>query len=122
MSEDDGRATPPLIEVDGLTVDFWNQERWANVVNRVSFAVGPGEGLGLVGESGCGKTTTAYSLLGYRRPNSRIRAGQVRFAGRDLLTLPAGELQRLRGRRISLVPQNPSTAARGCASATSWSR
>ena len=98
----------PLVEVDGLTVDFWNRDRWINVVHNVSFQVHPGEALGLVGESGCGKTTTAYTLLGYRRPNSRVSQGQVRFAGQDLLRLPASALQKLRGRRISLVPQNPT--------------
>src|SRR5690349_5682357 len=100
--------TDTLIEVDGLTVDFWNRDRWINVVNHVSFKVHPGEAIGLVGESGCGKTTTAYTLLGYRRPNSRISSGKVRFGGQNLLELPASALQRLRGKRISLVPQNPT--------------
>ena len=103
-------AAGPLLVVEGLTVDFWSQEHWVNVVNRVSFTVRPGEALGLVGESGCGKTTTAYTLLGYRRPNSRISQGQVHFAGRDLLKLSTAELQRVRGKQISLVPQNPATS------------
>ena len=63
----------PFVQVENLTIDFLSQRRWLNVVNHVSFAVRPGESMGLVGESGCGKTTTAYALLGYRRPNSRIR-------------------------------------------------
>jgi peptide/nickel transport system ATP-binding protein len=100
----------PLIQVDNLTVDFWNQGRWVNVVNRISFAVQRGEAMGLVGESGCGKTTTAYTLLGYRRPNSRTREGQVRLEGRDLLRMDPPALQRVRGKRVSLVPQNPTTA------------
>lgn len=100
----------PLIQVNNLSIDFWSQHRWTNVVSRVSFAVQPGEAIGLVGESGCGKTTTAYTLLGYRRPNSRIREGQVLFKGQDLLKLPAAHMQRIRGRHISLVPQNPTTA------------
>src|SRR5260221_3888181 len=99
----------PLIEVNNLTVDFWNSDRWVNVVNQVSFAVNPGEALGLVGESGCGKSTTAYALLGYRRPNSRIRDGQVRLDNQNIIGLPAGELRRIRGKQISLVPQNPTT-------------
>lgn len=100
----------PLIEVDNLTVDFWTPEGWANVVNHVSFAVGAGEAVGLVGESGCGKTTTAYSLLGYQRPNSRTRGGHIRFAGLDLLQMPVRALQSIRGKRISLVPQDPTTS------------
>src|SRR5262245_35933685 len=110
MKSNHQRNSDPLIQVDGLTVDFWNQDHWVNVVNRVSFEVRHGEALGLVGESGCGKTTTAYSLLGYRRPNSRIRAGAIHFANQDLVHLTGAELQRLRGRRISMVPQNPTTA------------
>jgi peptide/nickel transport system ATP-binding protein len=106
-----GAGTPqPLIQVEDLTVDFWSQDGWVNIVNQISFAVAQGESMGLVGESGCGKTTTAYTLLGYRRPNSRIRGGQVRFRGRDLLGTSGPELQRVRGKRISLVPQNPTTA------------
>jgi len=103
-------ADPALVEVDGLTIDFWSNERWANVVNSVTFSLGRGEALGLVGESGCGKTTTALALLGFQRPGSRIRAGAIRFAGRDVARLSRRELQKLRGRRASLVPQNPATA------------
>src|SRR5258706_2194814 len=98
-----------LIEVENLSVDFWNQDRWVNVVNAVSFAVNRGEALGLVGESGCGKSTTAYALLGYRRPGSRIREGQVRLDQQDILGLPPRDLKRIRGKQISLVPQNPTT-------------
>ena len=86
----------PLVTVEGLTIDFWSNDRWNNV--------------GLVGESGCGKTTTALSLLGFQRPGSRIRSGSIQFAGRDLARLSRRELQKLRGRRVSLVPQNPTTA------------
>jgi peptide/nickel transport system ATP-binding protein len=103
-------ATDVLVAVDGLTVDFWTGSGWANVVNDVSFEIRAGESYGLVGESGCGKTTTAFSLLGYRRPGSRVRSGIVNFAGRDLLALSARALQRLRGGQIGLVPQNPTTA------------
>lgn len=99
-----------VIGVEGLSIDFWSQTRWVNVVKDVSFAVRPGEALGLVGESGCGKSTTAYTLLGYRRPNSRIQSGVIKFGGDDLLRLTPAELQRIRGRQIALVPQNPTTA------------
>ena len=59
----------PLVAVEGLTIDFWSNDRWNNVVNGATFSIARGEALGLVGESGCGKTTTALSLLGY--PASR---------------------------------------------------
>ena len=100
----------PLVKVEGLTIDFWSNDRWNNVVNGTSFELARGEALGLVGESGCGKTTTALSLLGFQRPGSRIRSGAIHFAGRDLAHLSRRELQKMRGRRVSLVPQNPTTA------------
>ena len=65
---------------------------------------------GLVGESGCGKSTVGLQLLGYRHPNSRVDGGQVLFKGQDLLSLRRRELDRLRGNRIGFVPQNPTTA------------
>ncbi|MBA2641475.1 MAG: ABC transporter ATP-binding protein [Actinobacteria bacterium] len=97
-----------VVEVDELTVDFWERDHWVNVVNKVSFSIEPGETLGLVGESGCGKSTTAFSLFGYRRPGSRVRSGAIRFDGRDLLRLKERELRSIRGARICLVPQNPA--------------
>ncbi len=100
----------PVIQVDSLTVDAWQHWAWARIINQVSLSIARGETLGLVGESGCGKTTTAYALLGYHRPGSRFRGGRVHFEGRDLLTLEERELQAIRGGRIAIVPQNPATA------------
>jgi peptide/nickel transport system ATP-binding protein len=105
-----GLEQEPLVKVEGLTIDFWSNDRWNNVVNDASFSLARGEALGLVGESGCGKTTTALSLLGFQRPGSRIRSGSIQFGGRDLARLSRRELQKVRGRRVSLVPQNPTTA------------
>ncbi|MDQ2951929.1 MAG: ATP-binding cassette domain-containing protein, partial [Chloroflexota bacterium] len=82
-----GRAQDPLVAVDGLTIDFWSNDRWNNVVNDATFSIARGEALGLVGESGCGKTTTALALLGFQRPGSRIRSGTIAFGGRDLAHL-----------------------------------
>ncbi|MGH9245333.1 MAG: ABC transporter ATP-binding protein [Acidimicrobiales bacterium] len=97
-----------VAEVESLVVDFWDRGAWVNVVNDVSFVLLPGETLGLVGESGSGKSTTAYALLGYRRPGSRLRHGAVRFGGRDLLRLAETDLRGIRGSEICLVPQNPA--------------
>jgi peptide/nickel transport system ATP-binding protein len=110
--QDVGRSVgqEPFVKVDGLTIDFWSNDCWNNVVNNTSFELARGEALGLVGESGCGKTTTALSLLGFQRPGSRIRSGAIHFDGRDLARLSRRELQKMRGRRVSLVPQNPTTA------------
>jgi len=81
-----------------------------DVVDEISFRVQPGEVLGLVGESGSGKTTMALALLGYVRRGLVFGDGKVLVDGEDILRLPPGDLQRLRGRRIAYVPQDPSSA------------
>jgi peptide/nickel transport system ATP-binding protein len=104
-------AANDTLTVAGLTVAYRSDAGWMEpAIEDVSFALRQGEVLGLAGESGCGKSTVAYTMLGERRPNSRILAGQVILEGRDLLTLPDPDLQRLRGARISIVPQNPATS------------
>jgi peptide/nickel transport system ATP-binding protein len=100
----------PLLEVTGLGISYRQQHGWQQVVSGVSFAIRKGEAFGLVGESGCGKSTVALQLLGYRHPSSRIDGGRVLFEGQDLLTLDRADLNRLRGNRVSFVPQNPTTA------------
>ncbi len=100
----------PLVEVLDLDLAYRHQDDWLRVLHGVSFTIGHGETFGLVGESGCGKSTVAYQLLGYRRPNARVEGGAVLFEGRDMLRLSRPELDRLRGNRIALVPQNPTTA------------
>jgi peptide/nickel transport system ATP-binding protein len=98
----------PIIEVDGLGVEYWTHDRWLEVVSDVGFAIARREILGLAGESGCGKSTIAYALLGERRAGSRISRGRVIFEGRDLLRLAESELRQIRGARIGFVPQNPT--------------
>ena len=80
------------------------------VVSGISFAVRPGEVLGLVGESGSGKTTVALALLGHTRRGLSVSAGEIRLDGVDLLRLGPGELRRFRGARVSYVPQDPAAA------------
>ena len=81
-----------------------------DVVDEISFRVQPGQVLGLVGESGSGKTTMALALLGHVRRGLVIGDGKVIVDGQDILRLPPGDLQRLRGRQIAYVPQDPSSA------------
>ena len=100
----------PLIDIRNLGVDYWQQGQWIKVIEDLSLQVKAGETFGLVGESGCGKSTTVNAMLGFRPPNSRFPTGSVWFDGHDLLKLPNKELQRLRGKRISFVPQDPTTA------------
>jgi peptide/nickel transport system ATP-binding protein len=100
----------PLVEVVDLDFAYRHGEGWLRVLHGVSFAIHRGEAFGLVGESGCGKSTVAYQLLGLHREGGRIEGGQILFQGRDLQTLDRTALARLRGNRVSLVPQNPTTA------------
>ena len=99
-----------LVEVGDLSVAYHHHDGWLRVVEDVGFTIAKGEAFGLVGESGCGKSTIAYHLLGYRRPGSRVESGRILFQGVDLLRLDRPALDTLRGNRISLVPQNPTTA------------
>ena len=103
-------ALNPLLEVRDLTVRFNTQGGNIQAVSGVSFVVRRGETLGLVGESGCGKSTTAFALMGLLPSNGRITAGEVSFEGRDLVKLPDRELRALRGDRLSMVFQNPMTS------------
>jgi len=100
----------PLLEVDRLTVTAPGPAGPVPVVREVSFEVAPGEILGLVGESGAGKSLTAYAVLRLLPPGVRIAGGRVLFEGHDLAALPEGELRRVRGGRIAMVFQEPMTA------------
>jgi peptide/nickel transport system ATP-binding protein len=102
--------TEPVVRVANLKVAYRQGDSWLRVLHGVDFAIARGEVFGLVGESGCGKSTVGLQLLGYRDPNLRVDGGRVLFQGRDLLGLRRRELDRLRGDRIGFVPQNPTTA------------
>ena len=103
--------TAPLLDVTDLVVDFDSQEGMVHAVNQVSFAIAPGELVGLVGESGCGKSVTATAILGLTRmlPNANL-SGRIEFEGRDLMSLPESEVRKVRGRDISMIFQDPVTS------------
>jgi len=104
----DGRIhDDPLLEIEGLSVAYRGDTAWATVVDDVSIAVARGEVHALIGESGSGKTQTAWSVLGLLPPGGMCVAGAIRFDGLDLLRLSARELEKLRGHRIGYVPQEP---------------
>jgi peptide/nickel transport system ATP-binding protein len=96
-----------VLAVEGLTTHFFTKAGVAKAVNGVSFALAPGEILGLVGESGSGKSVTGFSILGLVDPPGRIVAGSVRLEGEELVGKPQAELRRLRGRRMSMIFQDP---------------
>jgi oligopeptide/dipeptide ABC transporter ATP-binding protein len=100
-------SAPPLLDVSGLSVAYG---RGAPVVSGFDLAIHRGEFVGLLGDSGCGKSTAAYAMLGLSRPPGRILGGRVRFDGQDLLALPEHRQREIRGRRIGLIVQNPRGA------------
>ncbi len=103
--------TAPLLELDNLRTYFYTDTGVARSVDGVSFHVNAGETLGVVGESGCGKSVTALSVLRLIRAPGRIEDGSaIRFEGKDLLALGERDMQKIRGNRIAMVFQEPMTA------------
>lgn len=101
---------PHLLEVEGLRIDFTTRRGALGAVSDISFTLRAGESLGLVGESGCGKSTTAYALMRLLPGNGRITAGKVLINGRDIVTASEDEVRRIRWRDIAIVFQNAMTA------------
>jgi peptide/nickel transport system ATP-binding protein len=95
-----------VLEIDRLEISYRVGGRDARAVDGISLSIEEGEYLGLVGESGCGKSTVAKAILGILPQAGRITGGAIRYAGRDLVGLSAGELRRIRWRDIALVPQS----------------
>ncbi|MDL2285187.1 ABC transporter ATP-binding protein [Desulfovibrio sp. OttesenSCG-928-F07] len=96
-----------LLKVKNLSVSFPRRDRVLTAVNDVSFSLEAGERLGLVGESGAGKSVTGFSILNLVSKPGFISGGSVLFEGRELNTMPAKELQEIRGNRISMIFQDP---------------
>ncbi|MEU3742103.1 ABC transporter ATP-binding protein [Streptomyces sp. NPDC032198] len=102
--------TEPLLKIDDLRVDITSRERTVHALDGISLELDPGEALGIVGESGCGKTMTALSVLGLLPPGGEVTGGRVLFDGRDLAAAPAPVLQDVRGNTIGMVFQDPLTS------------
>ena len=100
----------PVLQVDGLSLEFRTRGRAAEVLSDVSFDLRPGETLCLVGESGCGKSMTALAIMRLIPPLARIGAGQVRLRGADLALHDDEAMRRVRGNNISMIFQEPMTA------------
>ncbi|HZR95444.1 MAG TPA: ABC transporter ATP-binding protein [Gaiellaceae bacterium] len=100
----------PLLEVENLKTYFKSRRGDVRAVDGVTFAVERGLTLGIVGESGCGKSVTALSVMGLLTPNARIVDGAIRFDGRDLTRLSERELEDVRGRQIAMIFQDPMTS------------
>ena len=101
----------PLLELRDLKTYFDTDEGTVKAVDGVNLSIGRGETLGIVGESGCGKSVTAFSIMRLiPDPPGRIAGGQILFDGKDLASLPEPELRKIRGNRISMIFQEPMTS------------
>jgi len=104
------RGERPLLEVKGLRTSFFTRDGVVRAVDGIDFHVDRGEIMGLVGESGCGKSVTSLSIMRLVAKPGRIEAGQILFDGEDLLTLPEARIRGIRGNRISMIFQQPTSS------------
>ncbi len=102
-------AAAPLLEVEDLRVEFPTRRGTLTALDGVSFSIAPGEVLGVVGESGAGKSMTGAAIIGLLEPPGRIAGGQIRLAGRRIDGLPYEQMRQVRGREIGAIFQDPLT-------------
>jgi len=99
-----------ILDVEGLTVQFPTRRGTLTAVDSISLSIAPGEVLGVVGESGAGKSMTGLAVIGLLEPPGRIAAGEVRLEGRRIDNLPHEAMRRIRGRKIGVIFQDPLTS------------
>ncbi len=104
------KSKQPLLEVKDLKTYFFTEDGVVKSVDGVNFYVNPGEVMGLVGESGCGKSVTSLSIMRLISPPGKIVSGQILFDGKDLVTASEDEMINVRGNKISMIFQQPQTA------------
>ncbi|HEY6058737.1 MAG TPA: ABC transporter ATP-binding protein [Candidatus Limnocylindrales bacterium] len=104
------RGERPILEVQGLRTSFHTRDGIVRAVDGIDFRVERGEVMGLVGESGCGKSVTSLSIMRLVASPGRIESGKVLFDGRDLLTLSSEEMRRIRGEQIAMIFQQPTSS------------
>src|SRR6266850_7123975 len=108
MGADNGGEA--LLAVEDLRTHFFTDDGVVKAVDGVSYSSGRGKVLGVVGESGCGKSVTALSIMRLISPPGRIASGRILFEGRDLLALTEREMRTIRGNNISMIFQEPMTS------------
>lgn len=102
--------TAPVIDLVDLKIEAKSNDQWSKIVNGVSLSIRPGEVLGLVGESGAGKSTVGLAALGYFRPGAKVTGGDVRLLGQDILAIPEEERRKFRGTKVAYVAQSAQAA------------
>jgi peptide/nickel transport system ATP-binding protein len=101
----------PVLEVDGLSVDFITDRGWTNVIDNVSFSVAPGETLGIVGESGSGKSVTSLAVMGLLPQQSAlVSSGSIRLLGEELTSVAPRRMEDIRGNEMAMIFQEPMTS------------
>ena len=103
-------SSQPLLAVKDLKTYFYTEDGVVRAVDGVNFEVYPGEVLGLVGESGCGKSVTSLSIMGLVSKPGRVDGGEILLEGNNLLKLPENEMVKIRGNRVSMIFQQPQSA------------
>lgn len=109
-ANENGRRAETVIDIEHLSIAYETRKGDVEAVRDVTFIVREGETVGLVGESGCGKSTIAYGIVNHLGPNGKITNGQILFQGTELVGKSAAELKKLRGDRIAMVFQDPMQA------------
>src|SRR5436190_465144 len=102
--------TDPILSVENLQTTFFTKAGALKAVDGVSYQVNSGETVGIVGESGCGKSVTSFSILGLLSYPGQVTGGRVLFKGKDLLKTPQDEMRKVRGKHIAMIFQEPMTA------------
>ena len=100
-------AETPVLECKDLCISYFTRAGEIPAVVDFNLTVMPGEAVGIVGKSGCGKSTVALAIMQYMGKNGRIMSGEIRFKGRDMTTMSEDELRQLRGSQIAMVYQEP---------------
>ncbi|QTF08683.1 ABC transporter ATP-binding protein [Brenneria izadpanahii] len=110
MSRHQDNAAPPVLDLEDVAISYRARGVERTVVEGVSFSINPGEVVALVGESGSGKTTTAQAVIGLLAENGRLIRGAIRLNGTDISRWPQKRMDAIRGARISLIPQDPTSS------------